>query len=262
MKKLSILCLCALLACAPVLSLADQPSDLSWNELMGKALTTVDALSAPNGTLTVQASSAITVVPDTAQITFGMSVVSPVLATAQSEANTVVNAIVDALKALGIDATKIVTSSYNISPQRDYSTGDGSNIVGYYVSNSVSVTLDDFTLLDKAIDSAIAAGANEVYGINFDTQKRSEYYRQALVAAVEAGQIKADLLAEATGVEITALSAVTEISSVNDSLYLASNSADSFASAKGDATQIQGGELSVTAQIQLVYSYTPKVPAQ
>ena len=250
-NRMVALALCVMLACMPVGAAAQEES---WDALMAKALGTVEELTAPEGVLRVKASASVSVVPDTAQVNLGMSVVKPALSQAQSEANAIVNAVVDALIALGIEKTDIVTSNYNISPQRDYATGDGTTITGYYVSNSITVHVDDFALLDTVIDTAVQCGANEVYGVSFDVKDRSGYYRQALADAVTAGREKAEILAASAGVELGELTSISEESSIG-SYYGYSNAADSVMRAASGATSIQGGEMAVTAEVELIYAY-------
>ena len=252
MKWMSLV-LCVMIACAPALALAQETSN-EWDALMAQALGKVEELTAPEGTLRVQASASVNVVPDTAQISLGMSVVKPELSAAQEEANTIVNALVEALANLGVEKSDILTSNYSISPQRDYANGDGTNVTGYYVSNNITVKLDDFALLDTVIDTAVQAGANEVYGVSFDVKDRSAYYRQALGDAVGAAQEKAQLLAQAAGVTLGAIASISEESTIENYARYA-NMADSVAEAGSAKTSIQGGELSVTAQVELVYSY-------
>lgn len=252
-SKVLSLALCVLLAGMPAGVMAEGETN-NWEALLSQAIGSVEELAAPEGTLRVQASASMNVVPDMAYVNLGMSVVKPELSQAQSEANAIMNGIIEALVALGIDETDIVTSNYNISPQRDYATGDGSTVTGYYVSNNISVTVNDFSLLDVVIDTAVQAGANEVYGMSFDVRNRSAYYRQALADAVAVGQEKAALLADSAGVKLGALTSISEESSVG-SYYSYANVADSVARAADASTSIQGGELSVTAMVELIYSY-------
>ena len=251
-RKWISMVLCVLIACVPACALAEDTGE--WEALLSQALGSVEALTAPEGTLRVEASASVNVVPDMAYVTLGMSVVNAELSQAQNEANAIINRLIEALKELGVEENDIVTNSYNISPQRDYSESGLGAVTGYYVSNNITVTLSDFALLDTVIDTAVQCGVNEVYGMNFDVKDRSEYYRQALANAVAAGQEKAELLARSAGVTLGALTSISEESSVS-SYYAYANTMDSVAMAMDGETSIQGGELNVMAKVELVYSY-------
>ena len=228
----------------------------AWDAFVDSAAQGVAELTAATGTLSVTGNAAVTAVPDRASIAVGVSETSKDVAEAQRAANAKVDAILEAVKALGVEEKKIVTSNYSIYPQSDYSSVTGkSTLVGYQVSNTVTISLDDFTLLDSVIDAAVKAGANEMYGINFDVSTRSELYRDALEKAVQAAKDKAALLAEAAGVRLDCIREVNEVGGIGVSGgrgYM--NAMDTVAEAAQDAgTSIQGGELSVSAQVELVY---------
>lgn len=215
------------------------------------------AAPAQDGSLTVTGSAAITAAPDRASISVGVNETAAEVSQAQTTANAKVNAIVEAVKALGVEESKISTSNYSIFPQTEYDADTGRSVlVGYQVSNTVTINLEDFSLLDRVIDEAVAAGANEMYGITFDVSTRSELYRQALEQAVQAAADKAQLMAAAAGVEIVCIEEIREVGGISVSsgrgAYMNATDAVAMAEEAG-ATAIQGGELSVSAQVELVY---------
>lgn len=259
---LSLMLFVALTACAedttPPVSLPDPTPEATnpWDALLAGAKQSVDELTAATGTLSVTGSAAVTAVPDRASISVGVSETAQDVAEAQRSANAKVNAILDAVKALGVQDNKIVTSNYSIYPQSEYSSLSGkSTLVGYQVSNTVTIALEDFSLLESVIDAAVKAGANEMYGINFDVSNRSELYREALKKAVEAAKEKAALLADASGLRLDVIHEVNEVGGIGMSSgrgYM--NAMDMVTEAAADAgTSIQGGELTVSAQVEIVY---------
>ena len=251
---LSLMLFVALTACAedavPPVSLPDPTPEATnpWDALLAGAKQSVDELTAATGTLSVTGSAAVTAVPDRASISVGVSETAQDVAEAQRSANAKVNAILDAVKALGVQDNKIVTSNYSIYPQSEYSSLSGkSTLVGYQVSNTVTIALEDFSLLESVIDAAVKAGANEMYG--------SELYREALKKAVEAAKEKAALLADASGLRLDVIREVNEVGGIGMSSgrgYM--NAMDMVTEAAADAgTSIQGGELTVSAQVEIVY---------
>lgn len=255
MKKLLCLITVISLFVMPLGALAES-EPATMDNLLSRAMDSVDALTAQSGKLTVQASAAVMTAPDIATVNVGISLYAADIAKAQEEANATVKAVIEAISALGVPANKITTSNYSIYPQRDYSSTTLPDITGYSISNNISVSLDDFAMLDKVIDTAVQNGANEIYAVGFDVADRSTLYRNAMDLAVVAAKEKAELLAAASGVTLEALSDITEVSSIENSYYMASNVADSRTMAAGEgSTSIQGGELNVTAQVQLVYTF-------
>ena len=157
--------------------------------------------------------------------------------------------VLDALKALGIDAKDMQTDNYTVSPVYDYQNTklDSQQIlIGYAVTNNVTVTVRQLDQLPALLDAAVAAGANQTYGINFQSSKSDEAYDQALAAAAKDAVRKAGLLATALGRTPGDLISVQE---ANDAYpaYASSKSAV-YDSA---ATPIETGTLSVAANVRV-----------
>ena len=260
MKKLLCIVMTLLLLCAALPGLAaPEASKPAPDAPQAEPVQEPAAVTGPaqDGTLTVTGSAAITAAPDRASISVGVNETAAEVSQAQTTANAKVNAIVEAVKALGVEESKISTSNYSIFPQTEYDADTGRSVlVGYQVSNTVTINLEDFSLLDRVIDEAVAAGANETYGITFDVSTRRELYRQALEQAVQAAADKAQLMAAAAGMEIASIEEIREVGGISVSsgrgAYMNATDAVAMAEEAG-ATAIQGGELSVSAQVELVY---------
>ena len=72
-----------------------------------------------------------------------------------------------ALGELGIKDDAVETSYFNVYPVYRYDQDRGNQLVGYRVSNNVSVSLADLSLVGEAIDTAIRAGATNVNSVSF-----------------------------------------------------------------------------------------------
>ncbi len=248
MKKIVSLALVALLllgVSAPALA-TDNPA---WNDLLNKTAASIEQLTADYGELTVVGTAAIAVEPDMATLTLGVMFEDPSTAVAQDKVNEVIAKLVETLKAQGIPENKIATNNYYVSPTYDYGT-DPAVLRGYQVSEMLNVTVEDFSLISKVIDTSVAIGVNQVQSITFDTSKRAEIYRQALANAIAAAQQKAVVMVQAAGKQLVDLRSLAEAEQ-GQSLYL--NAYDTRATGMKAESQILGGEINVTAQVTLVY---------
>jgi len=139
----------------------------------------------------------VSITPDQVQI--AVSVVTQA-ATAQdtSTQNAVAtqNVITALQNTLGSGA-QVKTISYSLTP--NYSS-NGSVVVGYTATNTVQATTGDLTVIGKAIDSAIGAGANRVQGLTFGLKNDQPARAQALQQA--ARNALADATALATGLGV------------------------------------------------------------
>ena len=96
-----------------------------------------------------------------------------------------------------------------------------------------------------ALDAAVAAGANQSYGLTFLGSGESAAYDEALQAATKEALRKAGLLAEAAGRKAGAALEIVEDSA---GYAFGARNADLFASG-GTAAVIENGVLTATASV-------------
>ena len=151
---------------------------------------------------TVTGEGKVTVVPDTAIFSVGITTSSPSIQTAQSQSNAVINKIAKQLKDLGIKENDIKTVNYSIYPQYDYQQGN--KISGYQINISLSVTVRQLDKINQALDLATQSGANTIGGIQLtvDDTKQKQLFQQARELAVKDAKTKAESLANAAGITL------------------------------------------------------------
>ena len=92
-----------------------------------------------------------------------------------------------ALRDLGLDDADLKTTSVEMRPYRQRDRNGEVTGSGWVVSNQVKVTVRDIARTGDVIDAAVAAGANDLNGVNFrasdSTAARSEARAAAVVAA-------------------------------------------------------------------------------
>ena len=174
------------------------------------ALCAGPALAEGEGTkLSVSGNGTVLVESDLAIVTVGVREASADVLVAQASVNEKIAAIKQALLDAGVQETEINTDSINIYANYDYSDNT-EVIVGYTANNSLSVRTTDIDNVGALIDAAFAAGANTLDNVQFTVQDDSEAREQALTKAVEDARRKADVLAAAAGMQVTAIESIAE----------------------------------------------------
>ena len=174
------------------------------------ALCAGPALAEGEGTkLSVSGNGTVLVESDLAIVTVGVREASADVLVAQATVNEKIAAIKQALLDAGVQETEINTDSINIYANYDYSDNT-EVIVGYTANNSLSVRTTDIDNVGALIDAAFAAGANTLDNVQFTVQDVSEAREQALTKAVEDARRKADVLAAAAGMQVTAIESIAE----------------------------------------------------
>lgn len=202
------------------------------------------------GELTVTGEAQVVVPADYAELTLGVSTLAEAVSEASATNSATLDAVIEALHGIGIAPEDMVTENFSISPVYDYQygkLGESQTVTGYQVENRVRVTVRDVTQVGAVLDTGVAAGANEAFGITFCSTQAADAANQALQAAVAEGQRKAELLAEACGQTLGALISVTE------SPYGGSGGVTLKYDAAVGGTTILANDLTVSAQVSLTY---------
>jgi len=138
----------------------------------------------------------VTAEPDIAVLRLGVETTGADLTTAQEENARLSEAILQALRQLGIE--DIQTFQYSINKLIEY---ENSNRIdkGYSVRNILEIRTDQTEQLGLIIDTAVHSGANVVDLVSFEVSDTYAYYLQALNLAVINAWDKAKSIAETLG---------------------------------------------------------------
>ena len=134
-------------------------------------------LQEPN--LAVNGTGVVTLDPDVVSISIGVNTQDDDPSTAVSRNNRQVESIMDALGELGITAEDTQTSNFSIWPREDYDFEGQPISTTFVVDNTLTITVRDLDSLGDVLTAAIDAGANSIYGINFDISDREDAIEQA-----------------------------------------------------------------------------------
>ena len=159
--------------------------------------------------ISVTGEATISVPPDRAQISAGVTSDGKTAREASETNNTTMGKVLLALKAASIDEQDIQTSRLTLQPQSAPNRNNGA-IVGYRVSNQVTVRLRDITKVASMIDLLVGAGANDIGGINFTVSQASKLLDDAREQAVADARRKAEIYAKAAGVTLGEPLSLTE----------------------------------------------------
>ena len=141
-----------------------------------------------------------TVVPDRFTFSVGVQTMAATVDDAVAENNRKVQNVIAALKRAGAADKDIQTANFNIWPQQDYSENRQiPRIIGYQVSNNISVRSAKIADAGKLLGVAIGAGVNNSSGLQFEVSDPARGRDRGLKAAFDDAKAKAELLAQAAG---------------------------------------------------------------
>jgi len=167
----------------------------------------------PARTITVEGHGDIAAPPDSASVSAGVTTQAKTAAAALSENAAAMSNVFAALKRLGVPEKNIQTSNFSVEPQYapyNANSTDRQRIVGYQVSNQVNVLLDHVSNVGPAIDTLVAAGANQMNGIAFTIHDPKPLLDQARTSAVEDAMARAPVLTKAAHVTLGPIVSIAE----------------------------------------------------
>jgi hypothetical protein len=209
---------------------------------------TRDVVAREPRTLYVTGSGLASAEPNLAKVSLGVYTEAPNANDAVKQNAVKMNRVIDALRVSGISNESLETRYYTLSSVIDYNAKPP-QVVGYRVSNVITVSVYELTTVGQVIDAAVKAGANEVQGIAFilTEDQAQELKLTALKNAGEDAQTKASTLAASLGVEIVGILKIVEGSTYYP-LYRTE-----VKDIQNAYTPIIPGDVQISATIQVTY---------
>lgn len=210
--------------------------------------------------ITVVGEGTAPVEPDIAVANIGVQVANEDVRAASTEAQEIMDAVLAAIQEQGVAEEDIQTSGFSIFAEFGPigPAGEQPQTPLYRVSNNVNATVRDLAQVATVLDAAIGAGANNIFGVNFSVDDPSEAASAARADAIAQAGVKAQELAELTGLQLGNVISVSEIIGSRGGFYgSASLGAAGQAGLGGGGGPIAPGQLNVTVQLEVIYSVTP-----
>ena len=240
MKRLPILLLAALLTLSFAQAETVAPASAPAVELPETVETTIRA----TGT------ESVSLPADVVVLTLCVQGAGDTVTAAQDKAEQVMQSLRSALAEMGISEHEAQTAYYGVETVYNYQyskLGEKETASGYTVSIDLAVRLDDPSRVGEVIDAAIRTGAQNSYGLAYESSEAKSAYFEALGAATADAMAQAMLLAEASGLQLDQLVSVTEVQSDESTVMATSVSAE---------TPVHP-HLSVTATVEVCYTAHP-----
>lgn len=160
--------------------------------------------------ITVTGEATVSVAPDNANIRLGVTSQGK-NAREASEANArQMTNVLAAIREAGVADRDVQTSRLSLQPQYEQGKAGPARLLGFQVTNQITIRIRDIDKFPGILDRAITAGANEMSGIEFVVSEQSKLLDQARDDAVSDARRKAELYAKAAGVKLGPVTSITE----------------------------------------------------
>lgn len=201
--------------------------------------------STEHDTITVTGQALFKLSPEIAIIVFGIEVCNRNALAANKTINENLSNVETALKEIGLEDSEIVATDFSMYPRYDYDSY-GEDVTEFCGSNRLTVTTKKLNLVSNILDTAIGAGATNVYGVSFTQQNIESASQAGIQEAFKDAEEQAKILAQSMDSKLDGI----ESSTVTINGYLLSNGYYGG----GGGVDPQEGDL--TVQVEVVYKIT------
>lgn len=206
--------------------------------------------------VTVTGSGEISITPDVAYVTLGIRTEAENAKDAQAANAAAYEKLRDVLfNQYKLEAKDVQTNGFRVNPEYSYTDNDR-KIKGYTAVQTLQVTYRDLDNLGKLLDDASTAGANQIDGVRFSTEKGDAYELQAIEKAMDNAKLKAEAIAKYAGKELKGIVAVNQGGGIAVPMQYANVMMEKeLASDASGGTSISVGELKVSTNVTVQYEF-------
>jgi hypothetical protein len=191
-------------------------------------------------------------IPDRATIYIAVQTRAPTATAASADNARRIKAVMDTLRAIGIPGDQMQTANYGVTPEMPYAPSTAPRTVTYSVSNSLLVKLRRIDDVGRAIDAALAKGANEISSLMFSSSTADSVRSVALAAAVADARTQAEAMARAAGGSLGPLLELSTSMPVRPMPMM-----QTFSARAAVQTPITPGEQSISATVSARWTFVP-----
>ena len=180
---------------------------------------------------------------------------------AMTDNNKAMTQVLAAMKDAGIEDRDLQTSGVNIQPTYTYPSDKNGlkapKIIGYSVTNGLTVRVRDLNKVGDLLDKSIDLGVNQSGGLRFINDDPSKQLTDARKKAMENALEKAKVLTETAGAKLGRVLEISEYSNSPRPIAMArSKMVAMSAEAAGDSVPVSAGENSYNVNVNVKFEIT------
>ncbi len=218
----------------------------------------------PANTISVSGKGSVFSIPDTGSFSFTVSEEGKTVKDAQDKASKKMNAILDAIKEMGIEEKDIKTIGYSSNPKYEYQNAicregycpPGKQVLlGYEVSQTIAIKVRDTESAGEVLTKVGSLGASNISGLSFVTDDEEAVAAEAREEAIKDAKEKAKILAKSLGVRLGKIVSFNEAGNYPQPFLYGMGGMEAKAVSMDVATppQLPVGENEIVSNVSITY---------
>jgi len=201
-------------------------------------------------TVAVRGTGTISAKPDQVRLSMQVMARAEAASSAMTQASDRTRTLLKILQDQGVDVKDIQTTRISVFPEYDREKRTNPPaIVGYAAQNDLTALFrgDAISSLGTFLDQAVAAGATNFGGMNYETSERSMLEQKALELAATDARARAERLASQLGVSVGPVVSISETG-----LPRPGSRGDVMTMGEA-AAPVMTGEMEITVRVDVVF---------
>ena len=203
-------------------------------------------------TLQLSAREEVSRVPDIAMISAGVMTEAPTAQQAMADNRAQMNRAFAVLRRAGIADKDMQTSGLSMQPRYHYKENEPPRLIGYQVTNMLSLRLRDLARVGAVLDALVEAGINQIDGPSFTLDAPQSALDEARQAAMKTAMARANLYAEAAGLRVKRIITISESGQVSPPRPMRAMAREEMMVASAP-TPIAAGEVDLVATVNVTF---------
>lgn len=228
----------------------------------------------------VTGEATVYVKPDKILINLGIETWDMEIVAAKTKNNEILAKAIDVITDAGVAEKDIQTDQLSIEPRWRDNVGtrqDPQIFLGYFVRNSLVVTLTDVSKVENLVTEVLEAGVNYILGIDFQSTEFKKYREEARELALKAAREKAQKMAAVLDADLGPVSEIRDHGSGSSGYYpswgggggfgggggqrgyaMSQNTAIEVSGGSGENSEtIALGKIAITASVSVSFELKP-----
>jgi uncharacterized protein len=208
----------------------------------------------PPRSIRVSGMGKISVKPDKAELTLAVEAQGKTAEAARSQAANSMDALIKAVKNIAVADKDIQTRSVSLYP--NYAPDTVNKIIGYQLTNQVTVHIRDVDKTSGIIDSAVKAGGNavKIQGISFGVENTEAALAKARDKAYSNAKIKAEQYAQLADLSLGLPLQINEANDISSPIPPPYGERMMMKAADNAETPVQPGEQDIIVSVDVLFS--------
>jgi uncharacterized protein len=203
-------------------------------------------------TIAVTGTAEVKTIPDQVVLTVGVQSRDRDLKVARTQNDTRVKQALAEARAAGVDSKDLQVSEFRMDPR--YSDDKAERLLGYEVSQDITITLKDLSKYDSLMTALVESGINHVGGIAFGLASSRKFKDEARALAIRAAREKAVAMAAELGQTVGKPMQIEEVSADSPfySQMIQANQRTVVAPG-GEPMGVASGQVVASASVRVVF---------